>query len=114
MSVLFMGPPSLRTTLPSPDHTWRVQDDARRLTRRQCLSGQCLGASCPRYIYKAVLLKVAYVLSLSWLPPTCRDDALNQEFTMPGVRPNCEWDYWADANRTSPDTGGGCRAGRVY
>lgn len=44
------------------------------------------------------------VLSLSWLPPACRDDALTHEFATSGPGPDGEWDYWADANRTSPLT----------
>lgn len=44
------------------------------------------------------------MLSLSWLPPTCLDDALTQEFATSGPGPDGEWDYWADANRSSPLT----------
>lgn len=33
-------------------------------------------------------------LSVSWLPPQCRDDALAEEFNHAG--PDGEWHYWAD------------------
>ncbi|KAH8773726.1 hypothetical protein F5883DRAFT_548392 [Diaporthe sp. PMI_573] len=61
--------------------------------------------SCGATIQEARALDCAfYVLSLSWLPPACRDDALAHEFATSGPGPDGEWEYWADANRTSPLT----------
>lgn len=44
------------------------------------------------------------LLSLSWLPPSCRDAALTHEFATSGPGPDGEWDYWAHGNGTSPLT----------
>ncbi|KAH8742626.1 hypothetical protein F5883DRAFT_668311 [Diaporthe sp. PMI_573] len=69
------------------------------------LAGHVSNCSCGATIQEARALNCAFdVLSLSWLPPTCRDDALTHEFATSGPGPDGEWDYWADANRTSPLT----------
>lgn len=61
--------------------------------------------SCGATIQEARALDCVFdVLSLSWLPPDCRDDPLTHEFATSGPGPDGEWDYWADANRTSPLT----------
>lgn len=61
--------------------------------------------SCRATIYDAISLGCAFdVLSLSWLPPLCRDAALTHEFATSGPGPNGEWEYWADVYGTLPLT----------
>lgn len=66
---------------------------------------QVSNCSCGATMQEARTLDCTFdVLSLSWLPPLCRDAALTHEFATSGPGPNGEWDYWAHANGTSPLT----------
>ena len=42
------------------------------------------------------------ILSLSWLPARCRDDALTNEFAHAGPGLHGEWELWADSNGSIP------------
>lgn len=67
------------------------------------LTRKVSNCSCGTTIEEARDLGCAFdVLSLSWLPAACRDDALTHEFATSGPGPDGGWDYWADANRTLP------------
>lgn len=71
----------------------------------QNLGEQVSDCSCGTTMHEAVTLGCTFdVLSLSWLPSSCRDAALTHEFAMSGPGPNGKWDYWADSNGTLPLT----------
>ena len=56
---------------------------------------------CGESIAEAKALGCKYdSLSVSWLPPHCRDDELVAEFDRSGPGANGEWPYWADINAT--------------
>ena len=62
---------------------------------------QVSNCSCGATINEARAVSCSFdVLSLSWLPPSCRDAALTQEFAKLGPGVNGEWNYWADSNGT--------------
>lgn len=95
ISLILYAVSLLRVVLPQPADT----DAPPELTR------YVSNCSCGATIQEAKAVNCAFdVLSLSWLPPACRDDALTHEFATSGPGPNGEWDYWSDANRTSPLT----------
>ncbi|UNI24994.1 hypothetical protein JDV02_010705 [Purpureocillium takamizusanense] len=62
-----------------------------------------VSCDCGATIEEAVSKGCKYdALSVSWLPPQCRDDELTFEFNKAG--PGGEWLYWADRNMTQPLT----------
>lgn len=64
---------------------------------------QPLSCYCGDTISEAKALGCQYdPLSVSWLPPHCRDDELTAEFNQDG--PGGAWPYWADREMTQPLT----------
>lgn len=64
-------------------------------------ASQVSNCSCGTTIQQAKNLGCEFdVLSLSWLPPPCRDVALTREFASSGPGAEGKWDYWADVNGT--------------
>ncbi|KAK2591108.1 hypothetical protein QQS21_011196 [Conoideocrella luteorostrata] len=62
-----------------------------------------VSCDCGATIDEAISMGCKYDnLSVSWLPPQCRDDELTAEFNNAG--PGGEWRYWADRNQTQPLT----------
>ncbi|KND86290.1 hypothetical protein TOPH_09081 [Tolypocladium ophioglossoides CBS 100239] len=62
-----------------------------------------VSCNCGATLGEAVAMGCKYdPLSVSWLPPRCRDDELTAEFNQAG--PGGEWPYWADRNMTQPLT----------
>ncbi|EXU98300.1 hypothetical protein X797_008690 [Metarhizium robertsii] len=62
---------------------------------------QVSNCSCGATIHEARALDCTFdVLSVSWLPPSCRDDELTVEFAAGGPGPHGAWDYWAHENGT--------------
>ncbi|EQL03602.1 hypothetical protein OCS_00682 [Ophiocordyceps sinensis CO18] len=64
---------------------------------------KAISCDCGASIEEAAALGCKYdTLSVSWLPPQCREDQLTAEFDQAG--PGGEWHYWADRNMTEPLT----------
>ncbi|KYK54911.1 hypothetical protein DCS_06872 [Drechmeria coniospora] len=64
-----------------------------------------ISCDCGASLDEATAMGCKYdALSVSWLPPQCRDDELAAEFNRAGPGPNGEWSYWADRNQTRPLT----------
>lgn len=64
---------------------------------------QAVSCDCGDTIGEAEAMGCRYdPLSVSWLPPQCRDDELTAEFNQAG--PGGEWPYWADREMTQPLT----------
>ncbi|KAI1809292.1 hypothetical protein GGS20DRAFT_572672 [Poronia punctata] len=58
---------------------------------------------CGHTLETALSLDCVYdSLSIAWLPPECRDDALTEKFDHAGPGPGGSWGYYLDPNGTIP------------
>ncbi|ROW08767.1 hypothetical protein VPNG_06408 [Cytospora leucostoma] len=73
---------------------WHMQDSGPRPPKP-------IVCHCGSSVAEAKALNCTYdTLSVSWLPPHCREDELTAEFDRAG--PNGTWPYYADKNATIP------------